>query len=79
MSLFNYTISVTGDCSHVGVGAISILPYDGTPPYTIEWVNPSLPPVETITTEPSLRTNLYSGNYAVRLNDSTLPVNEEIY
>lgn len=79
MSLFQYNISVTGDCSHLGVGAISILPSGGTPPYTVEWVNPSLPPVETVTLLPSVRTNLYSGTYAVRLNDSTLPVNEEFY
>lgn len=77
MSAFDYIISVTGDCSHVGAGAISIQPIGGTPPYTVEWVNPSLPPIDYSITGASTRTNLFYGTYAVRLNDSSLPVNGE--
>lgn len=77
MSAFNYILSVTGDCSHTSAGAISIQPFGGTPPYTVEWVSPSLPPIDYSITGQSLRTNLPYGTYSVRLNDSSLPVNGE--
>jgi len=79
MAGFNYILSVTGDCSSTNAGAISILPIDGTPPYTIEWVDPPLPPDEILTFTASTRTNLNYGYYVVRLNDSTEPVNESFY
>jgi large repetitive protein len=78
MSAFNYLISVTGDCSHTSAGAISILPSGGTAPYTVQWVNPNLGS-DLVTTQPSLKQNLYYGTYAIRLNDSTLPVNNSFY
>lgn len=79
MGPFNYILSVTGDCQSTGSGAISILPIDGTPPYTIQWVDPPLPPDEILTNTASTRTNLVSGFYNVRLIDSTLPVNYDFY
>ena len=79
MAGFNYILSVTGDCSSTAAGAISILPIDGTPPYTIEWVDPPLPPDEILTFTASTRTNLNYGYYVVRLNDSTEPINESFY
>ena len=78
MAQFDYTILVTGDCQSNSGGSISILPFGGTPPYTVEWVTPNLG-TDTVTTLPSLRSGLGSGAYAVRLNDSTLPTNLEFY
>jgi uncharacterized protein (DUF2141 family) len=78
MALFDYSIFVTGDCQSNSAGSISILPFGGTPPYTVEWINPNLG-ADTITIVPSLRTGLGAGAYAVRLNDSTLPINYEFF
>ena len=78
MSAFNYYISVTGDCSHTSAGAISLLPSGGTPPYTVEWVDPALG-TDVVSVLPAFRQNLSYGTYGVRLNDSTLPVNNAFY
>ena len=78
MAAFNYQISTTGDCTSSLVGIISILPYGGTPPYTVDWQSPNLG-VDTVTVLPSIRTGLSGGTYALRLNDSTLPTNQEFY
>ena len=42
MPAFNYNISVTGDCSNNGSGAIYISLSGGVEPYTIDWVNPNI-------------------------------------
>lgn len=78
MAAFTYFISITGDCSNGNTGAISILPSGGTPPYTVEWVNPYLG-ADTVALNPSVRTSLSASTYALRLNDSTIPVNNEFY
>jgi uncharacterized protein (DUF2141 family) len=78
MAAFDYNILVTGDCQSNSSGAISILPFGGTPPYTVEWVVPSLG-ADIVTNQPSLRTGLSSSTYGVRINDSTLPINLEFY
>jgi hypothetical protein len=78
MAAFDYIISITGDCENNGSGIVSILPQGGTPPYTVEWVEPGLG-VDIINTNPSVRNSLFSRVYGVRLNDSTLPVNQEFY
>lgn len=78
MSLFNYFISVTGDCQNTDSGAISLLLTGGTPPYTVEWVDPDLG-VDIVTLLPSVRTSLSADTYGVRVNDSTLPLNLEFY
>lgn len=78
MAAFDYIIQVQGDCQNLGLGEISISLVGGTPPYTVEWVSPDLGS-DILTTEPSVRYYLNSGDYAVRVNDSTLPVNEEFY
>jgi hypothetical protein len=75
---FDYFISVTGDCSNNSSGIISILLSGGTSPYTVEWVEPDLG-ADIIETLPSVRTGLSSTTYGVRVNDSTLPFNQEFY
>lgn len=72
MAGFNYLLSVTGDCSNTGAGVIRIQPSGGTPPYIVEFVNPSLGLGE-------IKTNLTSGNYLIRVNDSLVGVNNEFY
>ena len=78
MSAFQYNISTTGDCSNTNVGSISVSFVGGTPPYTVEWVDPNLG-TDTVTTTPSVRTSLSADTYAIRVNDSTIPVNQEFY
>jgi hypothetical protein len=77
MAAFDYYISVTGDCTDTSSGILSVYFTGGTPPYTVEWIQPNLG--TDITILESTRTGLISGNYAIRVNDSTLPVNEEFY
>lgn len=79
MSSFNYILNITGDCQSLNTGAISISFTGGTPPYTVQWTSPPLGQDILISNEPAFQENLGSGNYAVRVNDSTLPVNQEFY
>jgi hypothetical protein len=72
---FSYTILTTGDCQSNNSGIISFLPYGSTPPYTVEWVTPNLG-TDIVSINPSVRTNLGSGTYFLRVNDSTLPTNQ---
>ena len=78
MAAFQYNIAITGDCSNTNVGAISLSLTGGTSPYTVEWVSPNLG-TDVVTTLPSVRTSLSADTYAVRVNDSTLPTNQEFY
>jgi uncharacterized protein (DUF2141 family) len=78
MSAISYNLSVSGDCSQNGLGGISILPYGAIPPYTVQWITPNLG-TDILTTTPATKTNLWYGNYSVRINDSTLPINNEVY
>jgi hypothetical protein len=78
MAQFDYTILVTGDCQNNLGGSISIIPFGGTPPYTVEWITPNLGS-DVLTVLPSTRSGLAAGTYAVRLNDSTLPINYEFF
>jgi predicted RNase H-like HicB family nuclease len=78
MSVFNYNIAVTGDCSNTNSGSISLTLTGGTPPYTVQWLSPVLSP-DIVTTSPAVKTGLSATTYAVRVNDSTLPTNSEFY
>ncbi len=40
MASFNYVVNVTGDCQNDGTGSISVGFSGGTPPYTVQWINP---------------------------------------
>jgi uncharacterized protein (DUF2141 family) len=78
MAAFDYILQVVGDCQNTSNGQISIALTGGTPPYTVEWVSPDLGS-DILIDEPAIRTGLTAGDYAVRVNDSTLPINEEFY
>ena len=76
MAELNYNIIVTGDCSNNNSGALNLFVSDGTPPYTVQFLTPYYSP-QTITTQPASLVGLASGVYQVRVNDSSLPINNE--
>lgn len=78
MAEFDYNISITGDCSNNGGGAIELSLFGGTPPYTAQWQSP-LFQTDIITINPSIVTGLVTSTYSVRVNDSTLPINQEFF
>ena len=78
MAALNYNISVTGDCSSNSSGAFNLYVNSGTPPYTVEFITPSYP-TQTITTQPASLAGLASNIYQLRVNDSSLPTNNELY
>jgi len=65
---FSFQILLTGDCSNNGTGAISVVANSGYPPYTYEWVYPDLS--YEVSYYGSVRTNLNSNTYQVRITDS---------
>ena len=73
-----YSVSVTGDCQGTSSGIISIEAGGGSPPYTYTWDNISLSPC-VLPSGPCIKTGLAAGEYVVRVNDSTLPINEEFF
>jgi len=77
MAQFNYILQITGDCQSAGTGAINIIPTGGTAPYTIEWTTPNLGEDQAVLS--STRIGLSPNTYVIRVNDSTLPTNEEFY
>ena len=76
MAELNYNITVTGDCSSNNSGALNLFVSDGTPPYTVQFLIPYYSP-QTIITQPASLVGLASGVYQVRVNDSSLPTNNE--
>lgn len=78
MAVLNYNISVSGDCFNNGSGAFNLFINSGTPPYTVEFITPSFP-TQIVTTNPASLINLQSNVYQLRVNDSSLPVNNEFY
>ena len=40
MAVLDYNIAVTGDCSNNNSGAFNLYVSGGTPPYTVQFVNP---------------------------------------
>jgi hypothetical protein len=78
MPAFNYFVSVTGDCSNISDGVIELNLYGSTPPYTVEFISP-ITNLYTGVTENVIVTGLSANNYYVRINDSSLPTNQEFY
>jgi len=78
MASFDYNLSITGDCSNTNNGIISLSLLGGTPPYTVQWQSP-LTQVDLVTTGASIVTGLSASTYTARVNDSTLPTNQEFY
>ena len=76
MAVLDYNIVVTGDCSNNNSGAFNLYVNGGTPPYTVEFYNPVYAP-QTITIQPASLVGLASNVYQVRVNDSSLPTNNE--
>jgi hypothetical protein len=75
---FNYIINVTGDCQNNSSGVIDLLVYNGSSPYTIEWISPVLT-TNTQVTGNVIKTGLLSNTYAVKVTDSTIPDNQVEY
>jgi hypothetical protein len=78
MSLFNYNLSVTGDCQSTGVGAYQIAFSGGVQPYTIQFVSPAYPTISLNENVPFTYTGLYPTTVLLTVNDSTLPTNQQI-
>ena len=78
MAAFNYKISVTGDCANVSNGSMSIYLTGATPPYTLEIVSPINETFVNVVSTVIL-TGLSATTYVLRVNDSSLPINEEYY
>lgn len=78
MAVLDYNIAVTGDCSNNSSGAFNLYINSGTPPYTVEFTEPSFP-TQIVTTQPASLVGLASRVYQLRVNDSSLPVNNEFY
>ena len=76
MAVLNYNITVTGDCSNNNSGAFNLFVSTGTPPYTVQFLSPSYAS-QTITTQPASLVGLASNVYQLRVNDSSLPTNNE--
>lgn len=72
MAELSYLLSITGDCNNSSSGVINVIPNGGVPPYIVDFFNPSLGTGQT-------KTNLTSGQYEIRINDSLGGFNNEIY
>jgi hypothetical protein len=53
MAAFDYFLSISGDCSNTNSGAFNISLSGGTPPYSIEFIDPVMDSTPYVTiTEP---------------------------
>ena len=79
MAAFSYILQITGDCQSTSSGAINLIPTGGTAPYSFLWSSGVLSGSTDINELNSFRKDLPANTYAVRVNDSTLPTNQEFY
>lgn len=73
----NYNINVTGDCLNTSSGIIDLTMFEGTSPYTIQWISPAFP-INIVSSSVS-KGNLAAGTYTIEVTDSSLPTNQFIY
>ena len=76
MALFDYNLSVSGDCQGSSLGAYQISFSGAVPPYTIQFISPSQPSETVGENVPYTRTGLFSQTVQLTVNDSTLPTNQ---
>jgi hypothetical protein len=76
MALFDYNLSVSGDCQGTGLGAFSISFSGGVAPYTVQFTSPVYPNATLAENEVLTKTNLFSQTVLIIANDSTLPTNQ---
>jgi hypothetical protein len=72
-----YNLSTIGDCSSTGSGSIFLSVTGGTGPYNITWTDPDLGTDTNTTT--SQRDGLYVGTYSIRITDSSVPFNSQLF
>ncbi len=76
MALFDYNLSVSGDCQGTGLGQYQISFSGAVPPYTIQFVSP-VQNAETVGENVVYtRPGLFSQTVLLTVNDSTLPTNQ---
>ena len=76
MALFDYNLSVSGDCQATSSGAYQISFYGAVPPYTLQFISPSQPTQTLGENVPYTRTGLFAQTIQLTVNDSTLPTNQ---
>ena len=79
MAAFNYNIVITGDCYNTNSGIINLYLTGGTSPYTVQWQLPLTQTEVVPAGVPSIVTGLSASTYTARVNDSSLPTNQEFY
>jgi hypothetical protein len=76
MALFDYNLSVSGDCQGTGLGAFNISFSGGVAPYTVQFTSPVYPNATLAENEVLTKTNLFAQTVLLIANDSTLPTNQ---
>ncbi len=78
MAIFDYNLSVSGDCQGTGLGAFSVSFSGGVAPYTVQFTSPVYPNATLAENQVITKTNLFSQTVLIVVNDSTLPTNQQI-
>jgi len=78
MGVIEYNISLTGDCTNSGLGAMQLSISGGTPNYTVTWVTPAYSP-DILAASGVTKNNLSYGSYTFYISDQSIPVNTTEY
>ena len=76
MALFDYNLSVSGDCQGTSSGAYQISFYGAIPPYTLQFISPTGFTTSLGENVPYSQTGFTPQTIQLTVNDSTLPVNQ---